>query len=285
MSKVTELYGLPTESTQQINWKSIVKGQRCPFINRKCIKVRKSAPEITIGTCSVAYGKGSGPIIICPCRLLERRQIFTDSLHLLSLHEPGNELHIISEITLPGGSVDYFVVSAKDKKVKDFVGIEIQTLDTTGTVWPERQRFLKIQGIKVTRTDLLMSKVYGMNWKMTAKTTLVQLHHKVQTFENINKHLVLVIQEEFLQYMRREFQFDHLNSARLGDVAHFHAYQLGRTEIGAFRLELGSRLSTDANGVAKSLGLQANPRVDLVKISRMLEARISEKTLLNPMLG
>ena len=30
--------------------------------------------------------------------------------------------------------------------VKDFVGIELQTLDSTGTVWPERQRLLKEHG-------------------------------------------------------------------------------------------------------------------------------------------
>jgi len=61
----------------------------------------------------------------------------------IDTHEPGNELHIVSEVSIPGGSVDYFLVSAKDGKVKDFVGIELQTLDTTGTVWPERQRLLK----------------------------------------------------------------------------------------------------------------------------------------------
>ena len=55
---------------------------------------------------------------------------------------------------IPGGHVDYFLVSAKDKKVKDFIGIELQTMDTTGTVWPERQRFLDEQGIEVNEEDL-----------------------------------------------------------------------------------------------------------------------------------
>lgn len=30
---------------------------------------------------------------------------------------------------------------------------------------------------------------------MTAKTTLVQMHHKIQTFEHVNKRLVLVTQD------------------------------------------------------------------------------------------
>ncbi len=78
------------------------------------------------------------PVVICPFRLLQRRQIFVDSLHLLGMHEPGNELHIIPEVAVPGGSVDYFLVSARLRKVMDFVGIEVQALDTTGTVWPAR---------------------------------------------------------------------------------------------------------------------------------------------------
>lgn len=76
------------------------------------------------------------------------------------------------------------MASVRDGKVRDFVGIELQTLDTTGTVWPERQRFLVSKGIKaVARADVQNTKGFGMNWKMTAKTILVQLHHKIQTFE------------------------------------------------------------------------------------------------------
>ena len=39
-----------------------------------------------------------------------------------------------------------FSLSALNNKVRDFVGIELQTLDTTGTVWPERQRLLEELG-------------------------------------------------------------------------------------------------------------------------------------------
>ena len=106
-------------------------------------------------------------------------------MHLLTLHEPGNELHIVPELSIPGGSIDYFLVSAKKGSVKDFVGIELQTLDTTGTVWPERQRFLKAQGMRVQKRDTDSPKPFGMNWKMTAKTTMIQLHHKVETFEHL----------------------------------------------------------------------------------------------------
>lgn len=234
MTKVIELYGVSTQTKTAVDWQTIVKAQYCPYLERRCAKIRKSRPDITIGTCTTLYGKEKKDVVICPYRLLERRQIFVDCLHLLSLHEPGNELHVVPEIQIPGGNVDYFLVSARNKSVRDFVGIELQTLDTTGSVWPERQRFLQEKGIEIedgmpVNTD----NSFGMNWKMTAKTILVQMHHKVQTFQEINKHLVLVIQNHFMNYIRKEFRFDHLNNALLGDSAHFHVINLisKKTEI------------------------------------------------------
>lgn len=121
MSCVVDLFGRSTAEKQ--DWAAVVNGQQCPFLGRRCYKVRKSDPDTSIGTCTVLYGKPQEPVMICPTRLIERRQIFVDAMHLLATHEPGNELHIVSEVTVPGGSVDYFLVSARDGKVKDFVGI------------------------------------------------------------------------------------------------------------------------------------------------------------------
>jgi hypothetical protein len=199
MSKVIEIFGSNGYDLSKEKLKSLVKKQECPFLGKKCIKVRKSQPDISIGTCSVFYGIDKMPIIICPFRFLERRQIFIDSFHLMTLHEPGNELHIVPEVSIPGGSVDYFLVSVKGGNIKDFIGIELQTLDTTGTVWPERQKWLVEKGLRNGGMD--ENKSFGMNWKMTAKTILIQIHHKITTFENLNKHLVLVVQDCLLGYL------------------------------------------------------------------------------------
>lgn len=114
---------------------------------------------------------------------------------------------------------------------------------------------------------------------MTAKTTLVQLHHKVETFEQLNKHLVLVLQDGLLDYMGREFDFRQIQEARLGNSMHFHAYALQEFDEG-LRLTLASRMSTDAQGIASCLGLQASPSVELEVIVAALQAKISKRTLL-----
>jgi hypothetical protein len=278
VSKILELFGIPT--ARRVNWRAVVEAQHCPYLERKCLKVRKSEPEVSIGTCTLRYGREGEPVIVCPFRLLERRQVFTDCLHLLTLHEPGNEFHIIPEVSVPGGNIDYCLTSVKAGKVKDFVGIELQTLDTTGTAWPERQRFLNAHGISVRPEDIESTRHFGMNWKMTSKTILVQLHHKIETFEHINKHLVLAVQNRLVDYMRREFSLGHLsNPARLGDPMHIHTYELTKFEAG-FRLELGDRLSTDTAGIAACLGLQVSPHMELGVIVELLEKKLSSKTLL-----
>ena len=279
MSQIVDLFGRHTAAESDQTWRNVLQEQACPFRQTRCVKVRKSAPEVAIGTCTVRAGKASAPIIICPFRLLQRRQIFVDSLHLLGAHEPGNELHVIPEVAVPGGSVDYFLASTQMRKVMDFVGIEIQALDTTGTIWPARQRFLRDQGVVPEDERNLPDKPFGINWKMTAKTTLMQLHHKVETFESMNKRLVLVLQDYLMEYMEREFSCAHLEAAKLGNAMHFHIYAY-RESPGAGDLSLATRKSTDVHGVAACLNIQAEPNVELAGVVERLEAKISDETVL-----
>ena len=279
MSRVLELYGAPT-STDGHDWSASVRDQRCPYLGSRCVKIRKSQPDVSIGTCTVAHGRNSQPIVICPHRLIQNSTVFIDCIHLLTRHRPGNEFHLLSEVSIPGGSVDYFLVSSNNLKVSDFVAVELQALDTTGTVWPERQRFLNSAGVATDDSEYTARKSFGINWKMSAKTILVQLHHKVETFQLVNKHLVLVVQNVFLEYMRREFTFDHVETANPDDTLHFHGYEF-QASPEANRLQLANRLSTDSDGVAKCLGLQASPNVNLTDMISSIEQRLSDNTLLN----
>lgn len=275
---ILELFGLSATEASVKHWQTAVGRQWCPFLDRKCLKVRKSRPSISIGTCSVRYGREDKHVVICPYRFLERRQVFTDCLQLLTLHQPGNELHLVPEISIPGGSVDYFLASVNSGKVKDFVGVELQTLDTTGTIWPTRQRFLAEKGIKVPAREANAKDTFGMNWKMTAKTILVQLHHKIQTFEHLGKHLVLVIQDHLFNYMSQQFNVEHLGAPCIGNPIQIHTYRL--TQDGCeSRLLLANRYSTDADGLAACLGLQMSPNVELQTIVAELEKKLSRKTL------
>lgn len=279
MSKIKELFGFSAEN-KSLDWRNIVESQSCPFTHKKCTKTRKSSPDIAIGTCNVAYGQSSADIVICPFRLIENNQIFIDCLHLLTGHIPGNELHIVPEVAIPGGNVDYFLVSTDaNRHVVDFVGIELQTMDTTGSVWADRQMFLKDLGV-IDSNVFIEDKHYGINWKMTAKTILVQLHHKIRTFETLNKHLVLIVQDCLLDYIKKEFSFSHVSTnATSNDPMHFHSYKAER-QAEVLRLRLNQRYSTDSNGISRLLGLNTNQNVDLEAIVKTLEGKITDSTRL-----
>lgn len=272
MNKISEFFGLNCKDSS-LNFEAAMNAQICPYTQHICTKMRKSNPNVKIGTCSVRYQKQD--VIICPSRLLEHNQIFIDCLHLLTMHEPGNELYLVPEIQIPGGHVDYFLVSAKDKKVKDFIGIELQTMDTSGTVWPERQKFLAKKGIEVDPADLNNKKTFGMNWKMTLKTILIQMHHKSETFEHLNKHLVLIIQKPLYEHMKSNFNFDGIEGVRLGDPVHIHSY-LFANDGQKLNLSLHTRVSTDSEGIARCLGLNAECKVELQDLIRILEPKLIE---------
>lgn len=277
MTEVLELFGQATSAAA--DWGTLIESQQCPFRQRRCIKVRKSEPEVSIGTCSVAHGRRERPTVICPYRLLERKQVFLDCLHLLR-HEPGDELHIVPEVSVPGGSVDYFLTVVANGEISDFVGVELQAMDTTGSIWPVRQRFIQAAAgpDSVAEERGSYRTTLGMNWKMTAKTILVQLHHKIQTFEALGKHLVLCAQDVLLEYFRRNFEFDHLVHARRGHSMQFHLYALEQ-RVASHSIKLASRYSTDADGVGVCLGLKAEPNLELGRIVERLKGKISEETL------
>lgn len=221
------------------------------------------------------HGREPRPIAICPNRFRERGQVFVDCVELLKGHKQGNRLHVVSEVAIPGGSVDYFLVSVGPEGISDFVGIEFQTMDTTGTVWPERQRFLIERGLTVPEADTNLIGSFGMNWKMTAKTILVQIHHKLMTFEHLRKKLVLVLQDELLDYMKREFNFSSVHSPVVpADSMLFHPYEMVLALDGEYMIELREPMSTDSEGVAACLGLQAEARIELKEIEAKLTAKI-----------
>jgi len=61
---------------------------------------------------------------------------------------------------------------------------------------------------------------------------------------------------------------------------HIHAYSL-EPEGSSFKLDLDKRLSTDSEGMATCLGLQAEAKVELEEITNNIESRLSDATLLS----
>lgn len=277
-NRIAELFGASTLD-DSVDWKRILDSQECPFTSTTCYKIRKSDPQISIGTCIVRFKRERIPLIICPKRFLADGQVFADCQHLLMDPQPSDEVHLVSEIPVPGGSVDYFMILVRQKRLIDFVGIEIQALDTTGTVWPYRQQFLK----EVDAIDdpvELKNKPIGINWKMTAKTILIQLHHKIGIFESLGRKLVLVLQQDLMNYMANEFTFDHFKIAAKDDAMHFHSYQLIISNSGDLTLAIEERKSTTSVGLSRALTLAQDGTMTERELFERIQSKIHKNTLL-----
>ena len=61
---------------------------------------------------------------------------------------------------------------------------------------------------------------------------------------------------------------------------HFHSYKLNHAKNG-LKLVLASRSSTDSNGIAKLLGLNAKANIGFNEIANILEGKISDSTILS----
>ena len=80
-----------------------------------------------------------------------------------------------------------------------------------------------------------------------------------------------------MEYMTRDFNFEHITEAKLGDSMHFHSYRFHKGS--GSKLVLDSRYSTDRRGIEKLLGLNASANVEFEEIARMLESKISDSTI------
>ena len=99
------------------------------------------------------------------------------------------------------------------------------------------------------------------------------MHHKSETFENLNKHLVLIIQKPLYEHMINNFDFDGIEGVRIGDPVHIHSYNFEQKND-SLHLSLHTRISTDSAGIAHCLRLNAQRKVELEDLIRILEPKL-----------
>lgn len=271
MSKVNELFGVYTGGEKLPDLKDVLAKQLCPFTESPCYKTRKSDHTTAIGTCSLIFDNIEQPILICPEPLTKNGKAFTDCLHFIAASIAGSDLYLIPEVNTSVGRIDYVLAAFRGNQLLDFVAIELQTLDTTGSIWNERQNLLIQNGISV---DVGNSRSAGasVNWKMTAKTILAQLVQKSQLFASMNKHLVLVCQTPLYDYMAKNFNFSGVREASLGDVLHFHSYDY-LCEKDTMRLKLAHRRSASIEAVERIMGSEIDTKSEYHNICESLIKR------------
>ena len=280
MSKVNQMFGLYTNSDNFPDLTRALQEQTCPYMGRQCYKTRKSDPNTAIGTCSLCFNNVEQPILICPEPLTQGGRIFTDCIPFISGAIAGSDLYLIPEVTTAVGRIDYMLVVARKGKPIDFVAIELQTLDTTGSIWNERQELLRENGYDVEAGEA-RSKGASLNWKMTGKTILAQLVQKSQLFAGMNKNLVLVCQTPLYDYMAQNFNFSGVHEAELRDVMHFHLYDFIEFNNDMV-LSLNRMRSASLEAVEAIMGDDPEANHGLEEIFAVIERRLCPEYLFNP---
>jgi len=82
MSKVVELFG-QSVAKPGVDWKTVVTGSNASMQIRNATRFAKR-PGHCYWFLHRPLWREPEPVIICPTRLIERRQIFTDCFHLLT---------------------------------------------------------------------------------------------------------------------------------------------------------------------------------------------------------
>ena len=264
-----EWYGLVDSGDHQAALLTALDEQMCPYLGRRCTKVRKSSPQQSIGSCTVGYQ--GRPLIICPTKFLHGHQIFVDTVKYLA---DAPAYSIVPEVNMPGGSVDFFVVAHNDERFIDFCGVEIQALDTTGSgaIWEARQDVLAN-----TRQDRYG---YGINWKMSAKTILMQIHHKIASFEDVGKRLYLVIQDGFWDYIVREFDATAFRPADTSHSLVVHTYQ-PRNIGGSLYMVQANAYGSTAAGVRLLLNLGRDHAIATEEIHQRIRQQWEKRQTVN----
>lgn len=195
-SRIIELFGYaPTDDSPVA--RQARTDLRCPFIRDTC---QKTLNDGTISGVCTLKPTTSGPVICCPIRLYASDyRILSDVAetafrgdvelvpgNLAKLREvPSGKIKVAvfgkrwgKELRLPnrGRSGGYFVdwVLARlnpDGVLKEFVAVEVQSIDTTGNYQAERNSYLKGKNYSGSSTA-------GFNWENVNKRILPQLIYK-----------------------------------------------------------------------------------------------------------
>ncbi len=159
----------------------------CPFINSRCTKRSTSIKESPYPVCSIL--SNDQLICVCPKRFYAvdfLRDVIDRGWPWLKPENP----KIAHEVKMTGfGNVDFVIADVKNGgEIGQFLSVELQAIDITGTVMPAYQALL-------SGSDLSERFGYGLNWDNVYKRYVTQLIRKGYYHHHWKSKIVAVLQE------------------------------------------------------------------------------------------
>ena len=193
---------------------------------------------------------------VCPKRFYQV-DFFNDVIeHCWPTNEKPKNPVVVSEIKMSGfGNVDFVIadVSKDGETVNEFVSVEMQAVDITGSVEPAYQGILNSEStVKVS---------YGINWANVRKRYISQLVTKGFYHHHWNSKIVAVLQTRLYDSMRKHIKFDELPPETGGNTIVFMLYEFQPSEEvdGAYVLKLDRVVGTSHNSLMMGAMYQQIP--------------------------
>ena len=201
---IGEILGEPSEFQQN----PVNLDYLCPFINSQCIK-RSQKISGPYPICSVFHRKDNNKKLMCVC---PKRFFQTDfKQRIIETCWPGDRPQnptIVHEIKMENfGNVDFVIadIDNSGRRVRQFISVELQAVDITGSVEPAYQAIINSQKIINTKFS------YGINWENVRKRYITQLINKGFFHHHWKSKIIAVIQLELYNNLQSKIKFDELD--------------------------------------------------------------------------
>lgn len=229
---IAEVLGEPAEGMRE----PANAGYICPFYNDICTK-SSHALTVPFPVCSI-FRRGRGgipvgpPVCVCPKRFYEA-DIREDVIrHAWSGNPPLNP-RVVYEVSMEKfGTVDFVIadVHPTNRAVRDFVSVELQAVDITGSYFSAYDALTNHRMLEVRPT-------YGFNWANVRKRFVSQLITKGYYHHQWGTRIVAVLQSDLFDTLQQHAEVPEVGLAQSNIV--FMLYQFRRSgEGGRWTLQL-----------------------------------------------
>ena len=210
---------------------------QCPFIGSTCTKRSTSLGSEPYPVCSIRRRVAGEfkQICVCPKRF-HAVDFVADVVEHCWPGDPPSNPKIASEVRMVGfGNVDFVIADiGRDEEVTDFLSVELQAIDITGSVMPAYEALREVR-------ELDRRPTFGLNWSNVYKRYITQLIRKGYFHHHWGTKIVAVMQDVVYDYIRDWAEFmrsDDVKGNTVNIIFMAYRYENDPYDVGAQRLVL-----------------------------------------------
>lgn len=258
----------------------------CPFIKSRCPKRSTQLPDEPYPVCTLWRRSTGEPdpgrdlIFVCPKRFYAVDFLTEVIEHCWPGEKPKNP-RVAPEVKMAGfGNVDFVIADVQDDgEVEQFLSVELQAIDITGSVFPAYQALR-------AGADLERRPTYGLNWDNVYKRYVTQLIRKGYFHHHWKSKIVAVIPEQVYQYITSRADFIRsadVKSAQVNIIFMTYRLESDPNRPGEFRPALVTVEGTSHSSLQNAILYKEAPKREAftTQIKRSLVRAVSLADLIS----